>query len=127
MASLVLKVLVHPLRITWLSTLLKRLLDSVDADWAASCYNWCMLQIPLPPDAEEALRERARAKGQDVGSYAARLIQEALSAPSVEELLAPFRRQVEESGLTDEELNQLGEELRDEVWRERQAQKAKSG
>jgi hypothetical protein len=61
-----------------------------------------MLQIPLAPETEEALRERAKANGQDVASYAARLIQEALSAPSVDELLAPFRKQVEESGITDE-------------------------
>lgn len=86
-----------------------------------------MLQIPLPPDAEETLRQRAKASGEDVGAYAARLLQEALSAPSVDVLLAPFRKQVQESGITEEELDQLGEELRDEVWRERQARKAKIG
>jgi hypothetical protein len=85
-----------------------------------------MLQIPLPPDTEETLRERAKANGQDVASYAARLIQESLSAPSVDELLAPFRKQVEESGITDDQLDQLGEVLRDEVWQEHEARKAKS-
>jgi hypothetical protein len=86
-----------------------------------------MLQVPLAPETEEALRERAKANGQDAATYAARLIQEALSAPSVDELLAPFRKQVEESGITDEELDQLGEELRHEVWQEHQARKAKTG
>jgi hypothetical protein len=85
-----------------------------------------MLQIPLPPDTEETLRERAKANGEDVASYAARLIREALSTPSVEELLAPFRKQVDESGITDEELNQLGEELRREARQEKQARKAKT-
>ena len=85
-----------------------------------------MLQIPLPPDTEEALRQRAKANGEDVSSYAARLIQEALNTPSVEELLAPFRKQVEESGITDEELDQLGEDLRREVRQEKQARKAKT-
>lgn len=85
-----------------------------------------MLQIPLPPDTEETLRERAKANGQDVSSYAARIIQEALSTPSVEELLAPFRREVEESGITDEGLDTLGEELRRDVRQEHRARKAKT-
>ena len=85
-----------------------------------------MLQIPLSPDAEEILRERAKANGEDVSSYAARLLQDALVAPSVEELLAPFRKQVEDSGITDAELNSLGEELRTDVWQEKQARKVKS-
>ena len=41
-----------------------------------------MLQIPLPPDTEQTLRERARASGEDVASYVTRLIQQ-----------APFARQ----------------------------------
>jgi len=86
-----------------------------------------MLQIPLPPDTEETLRERAKANGEDVAAYAVRLIQKALSAPSVDELLAPFRKQVEESGISDEELDRLGEELRDEVWQQHKARKATTG
>lgn len=85
-----------------------------------------MLQIPLAPDTEQTLRERARANGEEVATFAARLLQEALSAPSVDELLAPFRKQVEESGITDEELDQLGEELRRDVRHEIHARKAKT-
>ena len=84
-----------------------------------------MLQIPLSPATEAALRERANVRGEDVAVYAARLLQDALSAPNVEELLRPFRQQVERSGATDEELDSLCEELRQEVWEEREAQKAK--
>jgi len=85
-----------------------------------------MLQIPLSPDAEEALRTRAEANGEDVSALAARLLQEALNTPSVEELLAPFRKQVDESGMTDEELNALGEDLRREMRQESEARKSKS-
>jgi len=70
------------------------------------------------------LRQRAAAHGENVEVYAARLLQEALSAPNVETLLAPFRKQVEASGATDDELDALGETLRDEVWQEQQARKA---
>lgn len=85
-----------------------------------------MLQVPLSPDTERALRERAHANGEDVASYAARLIQQALTTPSVDELLAPFRREVEESGIADDELDRLGEELRQEVRQEKQTRKAKT-
>jgi hypothetical protein len=84
-----------------------------------------MLQIPLPPDVEARLRERAKARGEDVSALAARLLEDALSTATVDELLAPFRRQVAESGITDDELDRLGEELRDEVWRDAQTRNAK--
>jgi hypothetical protein len=95
-------------------------------DSATPCYNLATLQVPLSPDAEELLRERAKANGEDVSSYDARLLQDALVAPSVEELLAPFRKQVKESGISDAELNAFGEEFRAEVWQQQQARKANS-
>jgi hypothetical protein len=85
-----------------------------------------MLQIPLTPETEAALRQRAEANGEDVAVYAARLLREALTAPSVDELLAPFRKEVEASGASDDELDALAEALREEVWREQQARKAQS-
>jgi hypothetical protein len=84
-----------------------------------------ILEVPVNPETEAALRERASARGEDVASYAARVLQEALTAKSVDDLLAPFRRQVDESGATDEELDDLCEDLREEVWQEHQARKAK--
>lgn len=74
-----------------------------------------MLAVPLNPATEAALRERAEAQGQDAAVYAAQLIHEALNSPSVDELLAPFRRQVANGGATDAELDALAEELRNEV------------
>ena len=76
------------------------------------------IQISLPAEAEARLRAKAEAVGQDVASYAAHLLHEALTTPSVGELLAPFRREVEASGLTDRELEAFYEGLRDKVWRE---------
>ncbi len=84
-----------------------------------------MLQIALSPETEAALRERASDRGEDVGVYAARLLQDALTAPSVEGLLRTFRQQVNTSRATDEELDSLCEDMRQEVWDERQLPKAK--
>jgi hypothetical protein len=77
------------------------------------------IRISLPPDAEARLHAKAEAVGQDVTSYATQLLSEALTAPSVDELLAPFRRQVEESGISDQELDEFYEDLRDKVTQER--------
>jgi hypothetical protein len=42
-----------------------------------------MLHISLPPDTEGVLRERAKANGEDISAYAARLLQEALATPTL--------------------------------------------
>jgi hypothetical protein len=45
------------------------------------------------------------------------LIQRDIQEPAaVEQVLAAFRRQVEESGMTDDELGDFFEEVREEVW-----------
>ncbi len=44
-------------------------------------------------------------------------------SPDVDALLAPFRQQVEESGISDEELTELGDSLRQEVRQLKQEQK----
>lgn len=90
-------------------------------------YHVVMLEISLPPETEETLRKRAEANGEDVALFAARLLQDALNAPSVDELLAPFRSQVEESGMTDDELDELGNALRQDVRDGRRARQAKTG
>lgn len=73
------------------------------------------IQISLPPDAEARLRAKAKSVGQDVDSYASQLLHEAITTPSIDELLAPFRRQVEESGMSDEELDAFYEDLRNKA------------
>ena len=42
---------------------------------------------------------------------------------SISEILAPFREQVATSGLSDEELDRLFSEAREEAYRERKAEK----
>ncbi len=73
------------------------------------CYDMGMttLSIPVAPETEAKLRERATANGQDVASYAARLLNDAVQSASLDEILAPVRRAFEESGMTDDELSDL--------------------
>ncbi|MBA5868346.1 MAG: hypothetical protein GDA67_16760 [Nitrospira sp. CR1.3] len=70
------------------------------------------LNITLQTDTETKLRERAQAEGEDVDSYAARLLEDAVSAPSIDDLLAPFRREVDESGMSDAQLDEFYADLR---------------
>jgi hypothetical protein len=62
------------------------------------------LIIPLSPCVEAKLRERAAADGKDPSAYASELIEQAVSRTSLDELLAPLRREFAASGTTDEEL-----------------------
>lgn len=77
------------------------------------------LSITLPPDVEAKLQERARKEGQSPDLYASKVLSEAITAPTIDELLAPVRNQVAESGMTDEELMALGHELIEKVRAER--------
>lgn len=78
------------------------------------------ITISLSPEAEKKLFERAARSGQDVAGYIHRLIEKDIQAPaSLDDVLAPIRRQFEESGMTEEELDTLVEEAREEAWQER--------
>lgn len=77
------------------------------------------ITISLPPETEKALEKRAAESGRDVPAYVQELIQKDLQAsPTLDSILAPFRRQVEESGMTDDELDVLFEDAHEEVSRE---------
>jgi hypothetical protein len=82
------------------------------------------ITINLDPDEESRLRERAAQNGQDPAGYVHGLITRdptAFQPADIDAPLAPFRRQVEESGLTDAQLEEFFEEIREEVWHERRA------
>lgn len=83
------------------------------------------IRISIPAEMQEKLQQRAVASGQNVEAYVERLIEKALSGPpSIDELLAPVRKEFAESGMTEDELDALIEEAREEVWQEKMAQKS---
>ena len=86
------------------------------------------ITIDLPPDVEESVKTQAAKDGLPVEAYITSLIQEGtkrrnridlLAERSFGEILAPFRRNVEESGMSDEELDDLFTTARKEASRER--------
>ena len=64
------------------------------------------------------LDERVRQQGGDRAGYIRHLLDQDLHSPTLSELLAPFREQVAESGLSEEELDQLFAEAREEAFHE---------
>ncbi|MFN0108875.1 MAG: hypothetical protein ACKVZH_08470 [Blastocatellia bacterium] len=68
------------------------------------------------------LDTKARESGKSVEDYTRELIEEEVSAGELtfDEILAPIRKQVEESGITDEELDELFLRGRKDFWKEQQ-------
>ncbi len=78
-----------------------------------------VLNISISSEAEVKLRDQARVAGQEVAEFAARLVEQAVNHPSLDALLASFRKEVHDSGMSDGELEQFYDDLRDDVWQER--------
>lgn len=80
-----------------------------------------MVTLELEPEVESLLATKASANGCDVNGYVRRLIENDVRRErTFDEILAPFRQAVEESGVSDEELDTLFTEARREVWQAKQ-------
>ena len=77
------------------------------------------LSVSLSPQAEAKLRERAEVSGEPLDRYASRLLEAAASARTVDEVLAPFRRQVAESGMSDPQLDRFFQDVREKAYQDR--------
>lgn len=81
------------------------------------------IRVSLSPSAEARLRARASESGQDVAAVASELLEQAVAGPTVDEVLAPFRKQVSERGISDTELDDF---LRTELEAHRREKREKS-
>jgi hypothetical protein len=90
------------------------------------------ITISLAPEAEVKLCKRAAENGLAPDAYARKLLEQALNggagaalsrhpAAALDEILAPFREEVEKSGMTDDELRDFFTEVRNEVRADRRA------
>jgi len=86
------------------------------------------ITIDLPPDVEESVKTQAAKEGLPLEDYVTSLVQEGtkrrdridlLAEKPFNEILAPFRRNVEDSGVSDEELDSLFTDARKEASRAR--------
>ncbi|MGA2132000.1 MAG: hypothetical protein ABSH50_06900 [Bryobacteraceae bacterium] len=66
------------------------------------------IEIPIPEDLLRLVDEKARRTGLMRDAYIrAVLSKEVTAEPSISEILAPFRDQVEGSGISEEDLDHL--------------------
>jgi hypothetical protein len=95
------------------------------------------ITISLTPEEERQLAERAARDGQDLTTFVHRLIERELGAslplsgtpPSGQtfaEILAPIHEDFLQSGMTEEELDVLVEEVREDVWQETHCTKSRA-
>jgi len=79
-----------------------------------------MLTIELAADVERELSERAKESGRSLQQFAKHLLENAARQPrSLEAILTPIWNDVNASGISDEELDHLFEEARNDVHAER--------
>ncbi|MEJ7860805.1 MAG: hypothetical protein WKF90_04110 [Pyrinomonadaceae bacterium] len=90
------------------------------------------ITIDLPSEVESKIKTQASNDGVKVEDYVKTLIKEASdrrerierdSEKSFREILAPIHKGFEESGMSEDEIVQMFEEAREEVWSEKQNSK----
>jgi hypothetical protein len=77
------------------------------------------ITIDLPVDIETALRKKASADGQDFQFFVLETLRTKALKPSLDEILAPVRKNFADSGMTEEELDELIENERQAMWEEK--------
>ena len=83
-----------------------------------------IIEIPLPEELLRLVDEKAQSAGLGRDAYIrAILSKDVTGEPSISEILSSFRSQVGSSGISDEELDRLFFEAREESYRERNPSK----
>ena len=78
--------------------------------------------LELKPETEEALQKKAKAKGFEVNVYLENLIEKDIhEGKTIDEILAPVRQEFDESGMSEDELDQFLNGVREKVWQDKQA------
>lgn len=65
------------------------------------------ITISVPPKIEGILAQKAAAEGQDIKEFIESLVERQAIKPSLDEILAPMRGDFAESGMTEDELDEL--------------------
>ena len=78
------------------------------------------VSFELEPELEKALTKKAAAKGSPVNTYVKQLVEQHIDlGPTYEEVMAPLWKSFAETGMTEEELNELIDRERQAMWDEK--------
>ncbi len=77
------------------------------------------LTIQVPKNIGVVLEEKARNQGKDVAAYVENLIEKDIDRrKTLDEILAPIRKNFADSGMTEEDLDALIKSERQTMWEE---------
>jgi len=80
--------------------------------------------LELKPEIEEALQKKAKANGFELNVYLEKLIEKDVDrVKTIDEILAPVRKNFAESGMTEDELDELIESERQAMWEEKHGER----
>jgi hypothetical protein len=78
------------------------------------------LNVPISPETEARLRERAAASGEDLAAYAAGVLERCARPPlSIQEISGTIAEQFRQSGMSEDELSDLLDEAKHDARRQR--------
>ena len=78
------------------------------------------LTIQVRENTKTILEEKAKSNGKDFVGYVEELLEKDAKQPkTLDEILAPFRQEVEASGISDEEFDDFIEEIREDIYQEK--------
>lgn len=84
------------------------------------------MSIVLKPETESLLISRAAEKGYNIDDYIKKLVEEdSNKMRTLDEIFAPVRKEFEESGMTEDEFDELIYQARREVYAEKKARENK--
>lgn len=82
------------------------------------------MKLRLSDQAKRKLAERAAESGRDVAEYTSELVEQAVNRPTLDELLAPVRADFARSGMSEDQIMELGRSELGTLRQERKAKKA---
>jgi|HubBroStandDraft_6_1064221.scaffolds.fasta_scaffold358874_2 hypothetical protein len=77
------------------------------------------LTINITAEARDALQKRANEKGQKIEDLVEQMVNQEALRPSIHSMLAPVRLQIADSGISEDDLDEFLNGVRDEVWQEK--------
>ena len=77
------------------------------------------LTINLPKDVGVALENKAKLSRRDAAEFVEDLVTKEVNRPSLDEILAPIRKNFADSGMSEDDLDALIESERQAVWDEK--------
>ncbi len=81
------------------------------------------ITFTISDETAKQLSRRAGKEGQNVSTFMAKIAEREAKKPTLDEVLAPVRRQFAESGMNENELTELVREERKAIQKEKRGEK----